>query len=136
MRFGEKLALAFALLIGVFGFVMIAGVLIQILERTSKYSPTTDLLLSLWFGVLPLAGGVLLYRRVRRAVAKREAEEREAAVLKVVKERKGIVTAVDVAEECGMSLEHAQNVLDGLQRHGFCEMDVADSGTVVYRFRL
>jgi len=136
MRLGERMELAAAFLIGVFGVVMIAGVLIQLLEGTSKYSPTTDLLLTLLFGVLPVAGSLLLYRRVRRAVAGRQVDEREAAVLKVVKERKGTVTAVDVAADCGMSMEHAQETLDGLQRHGFCEMDVADSGTVVYRFRL
>ena len=136
MRLGERLELAAAFLIGVFGVVMIAGVLIQLLEGTSKYSPTTDLLLTLLFGVLPVAGGLFLYRRVRRAVAGRQVDEREAAVLKVVKARKGTVTAVDVAADCGMSMEHAQETLDGLQRHGFCEMDVADSGTVVYRFRL
>jgi hypothetical protein len=136
MRLGERMELAAAFLIGVFGVVMIAGVLIQLLEGTSKYSPTTDLLLTLLFGVLPVAGGLLLYRRVRRAVAGRQVDEREAAVLKVVKQRKGTVTAVDVAADCGMSLEHAQETLDGLQRHGFCEMDVADSGMVVYRFRL
>jgi len=136
MRLGERMELAAAFLIGVFGVVMIAGVLIQLLEGTSKYSLTTDLLLSLLFGVLPLAGGLLLYRRVRRAVAGRQVDEREAAVLKVVKERKGTVTAVDVAADCGMSMEHAQETLDGLQRRGFCEMDVEDSGTVVYRFRL
>jgi len=136
MRLGERMELAAAFLIGVFGVVMIAGVLIQLLEGTSKYSPTTDLLLTLLFGVLPVAGSLLLYRRVRRAVAGRQVDEREAAVLKVVKERKGTVTAVDVAADCGMSMEHAQETLDGLQRHGFCEMDVEDSGTVVYRFRL
>jgi len=136
MRFGEKLEIAAAVLMGVFGLVIIAGVLIQILEGTSKYSPTSDFLLGVLFGILPLAGGVLLYRRVRRTVAGRQEDEREAAVLRVVRQRKGTVTAVDVAADCGMSMEHAQETLDGLQRHGFCEMDVSDVGTVVYRFRL
>jgi hypothetical protein len=136
MRLGERLELAGALLIGAFGVVMIAGVLIQLLEGTSKYSPVTDFLLGLLLGALPLIFGLLLYRRVRRAVAGRRRDEREAAVLKVAKERQGTVTAVDVAAACGMGLEHAQETLDGLQRQGFCEMDVADSGAVVYRFRL
>jgi hypothetical protein len=136
MRFGERLVLAVALLIGFFGFVMIAGVLIGVLEGTSKYSPSTNLVLSFLLGVLPLAGGLLLYWGVRRAVAKRKGEEREAAVLRVARERQGIVTAVDVAADCGMSLEEAEETLERLHLGGFSEIDVSDAGTVVYRFRV
>jgi hypothetical protein len=136
MRFGERLALAVALLIGIFGFVILAGVLIGSFEGTSQYSPSTNLLLSFLFGVFPLASGLFLFWRVRRAVARRKGEEREAAVLRVTRERQGIVTAVDVAADCGMSLEQAEETLARLHLRGFSEMDVADSGTVIYRFRL
>jgi hypothetical protein len=135
MRFGERLALAVAVLIGLFGFVMIAGVLIGTLEGTSKYSARTDLVLAFLLGILPLAAGAFLFWRVRRAVAQRKWEETEGAVLKVARERQGVVSAVDVAADCGMSLEQAEEILARLQRRGFSEMDVLDSGTVVYRFR-
>jgi hypothetical protein len=136
MRRDEKLALAGAVLVGLFGLVMIAGVLIGSLEKTSEYSPTTDALLSVLFGVLPLAAGIFLVRRTLGAVARRRREEREAAVLGVAKDHQGVVTAVDVAAECGMSLEQAEQTLGALHRRGFSEMDVTDAGTVVYRFRL
>lgn len=136
MRLGERLTLGIAALIGLFGFVMIAGVLIGTIERTSNYSPTTNTLLTFLFGALPLAGSLILYLRVRGAVAGRKRGEKEAAVLRVARERQGIVTAVGVAADCGMSLEEAQEILDRLQRGGFSEMDVSDTGTVVYRFRL
>ncbi len=135
MRFGERLALAVAVLVGLFGFVMIAGVLIQTLEGTSKYSARTDLVLAFLLGILPLAAGVYLFWRVRRAVVRRQWEETEGAVLKVARARQGAVSAVDVAADCGMSLEQAEEILDRLQRRGFSEMDVLDSGVVVYRFR-
>ena len=136
MTIGERLALVVAVLIGLFGLVMIAGVLIGVLEDTSDYSPSTNAMMTLLFGVLPLAIGVLLVWRVRRAAARRRQEAREAAVLGAVRKRQGVVTAVDVAADCGMSLEEAQGTLDWLHLRGFSEMDVLDSGTVVYRFRL
>jgi ABC-type nickel/cobalt efflux system permease component RcnA len=135
MKLGERLALAVAVLIGLFGFVMIAGVLIGTLEGTSKYSARTDLVLAFLLGILPLAVGAFLFWRVRRAVARRRCEETEGAVLKVARERQGVISAVDVAADCGMSLEQAEEILDRLQRRGFSEMDVLDSGVVVYRFR-
>lgn len=136
MRIGERLALAVAVLIGVFGFVMITGVLIGTLEGTSKYSVSTNLLLSFLLGVLPLAIGVFLFRSIRRAVARREREGTEGAVLKAARARQGVVSTVDVAGDCGMSLDQAQEILDRLHLRGFSEMDVSDAGTVVYRFRV
>lgn len=135
MKIDERLTLAVAVLLGLFGFVMLAGVLIGVLEGSSRYSPLTNLLLSFLFGVLPLALSWILYRRVRRGVARRKAEAAEAAVLKAARERQGTLTAVDVAADCGMSLEQAQEILDRLHLGGFCEIDVTDAGTVVYRFR-
>jgi hypothetical protein len=132
----ELLTLVFAAILGIFGIVIFGGVLIGAIERTSRYSPATDLLLSLLFGVLPLVWGLILYRRVRRAVAQRRSENTEAAVLRVAQERGGLVTAVDVAAGCGTSLEEAQKALDGLHLRGFCDIDVADSGTITFRFRL
>jgi TRAP-type C4-dicarboxylate transport system permease small subunit len=67
MKVDERLTLVVAVLLGLFGFVMLAGVLIGVLEGTSRYSPVTDLSLSFLFGVLPLALSWLLFRLVREA---------------------------------------------------------------------
>ena len=136
MTVSERLSVVFAVLIGLFGFVMLAGVLIGALEGTSKYSRSTDVTLTILLGVVPLVGGVLLYRRVRRAVARRQTAEKESAVLQVVRQHEGVVSPVDVAADCGMSLEEAEEILKRLQLRGFAEMDVTDTGTIIYRFRL
>jgi hypothetical protein len=136
MTVSERLAVVCAVVVGLFGFVMLAGVIIQFFEGTSKYSAFTDVLLSILLGVFPLVGGAALYGRVRRAVARRQREAREAAVLRVARDRQGVVTPVDVAADCGLSLEHAKEVLDRLHLRGFNEMDVTDTGTVIYRFQL
>lgn len=135
MTVNDRVAVVFALVVGLFGFVMLVGVLIGTLEGTSKYSEVTDVLLSLLLGVVPVAWGIILYRRVRRDVARRRAEEREAAVLRAARDRQGVVSPVDVAADCGMSLEQAQEILDQLHLRGFNEMDVSDTGTIIYRIR-
>ena len=136
MRVSERLTLVFAALLGMFGIVMIGGTLIGTIEGDSRYSPATNLLLSLLFGVLPLVWGWILVRRVRKAVAQRKTGATESAVLRVAREHDGLVTAVDVSADCGMTLEQAQETLDRLHLSGNCDIDVADSGTITYRFRL
>ncbi len=136
MRFGEQLLVVVAVLLSAFGVVMIAGVLIGILNHTSKYTLLTDFLLTLLFGVLPLVGGVLLYQRVRANTATRKADEWERTVLQVAKRHHGIVTAMDVASNSALTLEQAKDTLDQLNLKGFNEMDVSELGTIVYKFRV
>jgi len=49
MTVSEKLQVVVAVLLGVFGVVMLVGVCIGVLEGTSKYSLVTDLLLTILF---------------------------------------------------------------------------------------
>jgi hypothetical protein len=136
MTVSERLSVVFAVVLGLFGFVMLVGVLIGALEGTSKYSRFTDVTLTILLGVVPLVGGILLYRRVRGAVVRRRTEERESAVLQVARQHEGVVSPLDVAADCGMSLEQAEEILHQLHLRGFAEMDLTDTGTVIYRFRL
>src|SRR5262245_64295489 len=133
-RVEEKVLVVVAVLISAFGVVMIAGVLIGILNHTSKYTLLTDVMLTLLFGVLPLFGGVWLYRRVRANTATRKADEWERTVVQVAKRHRGMVTAMDVASSSVMTLEQAKATLDQLNLKGFNEMDVSDLGTIVYKF--
>jgi hypothetical protein len=133
---GERFTLLLAVLLGLFGFVMIAGALIGTLEGSSNYSPATNALLALLLGVTPMALGVVLYRRVRGRRGDRERAENEAIVLRLAAKREGVVTAVDIAAESGLPLETAEATLALLHRRGFNTMDVLDSGIVVYRFPL
>ena len=77
MTVSEKLQVVVAVLLGVFGIVMLAGVCIQVLEGTSKYSLVTDMLLTVLFVILPLVCAAWLYKRVRQAVTRRTVEDSE-----------------------------------------------------------
>lgn len=49
------------ILLGLFGLVITAGILISIAEGTSGYSPDADIVGLLLLGVVPLVGGVALF---------------------------------------------------------------------------
>lgn len=136
MTVSERLSIVFAVVVSLFGFLMLVGVLIGALEGTSKYSRFTDVTLTILLGVVPLVGGIRLYRRIRGSVVQRRIDERESAVLQVVRQHEGVVSPVDVAAGCGMSLEQAEETLKRLHLRGFAEMDVTDTGIVIYRFPL
>jgi hypothetical protein len=135
MTMSEKLQVVVAALLGVFGIVMLAGVCIQALEGTSKYSMVTDMLLTVLFGILPLVCGVWLYKRVRQAVTRRAVDDSEKIVLHLAQQHHGILTVVEVAANSTLSVEQAKATLDQLNIKGFNEMDVSDAGIIVYKFR-
>jgi len=135
MTVSEKLQVVVAVLLGVFGIVMLAGVCIQVLEGTSKYSLVTDMLLTVLFGVLPLVCAAWLYKRVRQAVTSRTVEDHEKIVLQLAQKHQGALTVVEVAANSALTLEQAKETLDQLNIKGFNEMDVSDAGIIVYKFR-
>jgi cadmium resistance protein CadD (predicted permease) len=134
MTTSEKLQVVVAALLGVFGIVMIAGVSIQALEGTSKYSMVTDGLLTGLFGILPLVGGVWLYKRVRQAATRRTIDDSEKIVLRLAKRHQGVLTVVEVTVNSTLSVEQAKETLDQLNLKGFNEMEVSDAGILVYKF--
>ena len=134
MTTSEKLQVVVAGLLGVFGLVMIAGVSIQALEGTSKYSRVTDGVLTVLLGILPLVGGVWRYKRVRQAVTRRAVDDSEKIVLRLAQRRQGVLTVVEVAANSTLSVEQAKETLDQLNLKGFNEMDVSDAGILVYKF--
>ena len=134
MTTNEKLQVVVAVLLGVFGLVMIVGVSIQFLEGTSKYSMVTDGVLTVLLGIVPLVGGVWRYKRVRQAVTRRTVDDSEKIVLRLAQRRQGVLTVVEVAANSTLSVEQAKETLDQLNLKGFNEMDVSDAGILVYKF--
>jgi hypothetical protein len=132
---GERLRLAAAVLLGGFGFVMVAGVTIGLSEGDREYSPATNLLLAVLLGVAPMGVAAWLARGVRRAVSSRSQAAREAAILALAPRRGGALRPADVAAATGMSLDQARECLDRLHLRGFCRLDLSDTGTELFRFR-
>lgn len=90
---------------------------------------------------LPAAGAGLLVRshlRERDRLTGRKAELRqqtlEAEILRMAREHGGRLTAVEVATELAMTPEAAKQALDALSAREQADIQITDSGVLVYSF--
>ncbi|WP_232696464.1 MarR family transcriptional regulator [Brevibacillus daliensis] len=55
-------------------------------------------------------------------------------VLSIASSQKGYVSIIDVAAQSEMTIERAQNILNKLQKSGYADLSVAETGDVIYYF--
>lgn len=125
-----------AVLISIFGLIIIAASLDDIFKKTASDSVPSNIVFLILIGILPLVLGVWLFRRTQVGASKRALEARERTVLDLASHHMGVLTVPQLAEESGMTLEQAKEILDRLNLKGFDEMAVSESGMVVYKFQL
>jgi hypothetical protein len=90
---------------------------------------------------LPAAAGIALltnrFRRGARLAARKELltqQTVEAEILRLAAQRAGRLTAVEVATEFALPQEKAKELLDALMVRDLADIQVTDSGVVVYVF--
>lgn len=91
--------------------------------------------------VLPAAGGVALltapFRRGARLSARKEVlrqQTLDAEILRLAAQRDGRLTAVEVATEFAIPPETAKELLDAFTVRDVADIQVTDSGVIVYAF--
>jgi hypothetical protein len=90
---------------------------------------------------LPAAAAVALasgHLRARGRLARRREELRqqtiESEILRLAEQRGGRLTAVEVASDMAISPEAAKEALDSLALRELAELEITDSGLLVYAF--
>ncbi len=91
-------------------------------------------------GIPGAAGGTLLYQHFAqgkklsgsRDQLKRQTQESE--LLRLAGEHSGRLTVVEVVRELAVTHSDAEELLRSLQVRGFAEIEITDSGMLVYRF--
>jgi hypothetical protein len=90
---------------------------------------------------LPAAGGIALlsapFRRGARLAARRELlrqQTYESEILRLAAQRQGRLTAVELVTEFAITPEKANELLESLMVRQLADVEVTDSGVVVYRF--
>jgi hypothetical protein len=103
-------------------------------------APATVVALLIAVG-LPAAGSVALaagHLRGRGRLARRREELRrqtiESEILRLAEQRGGRLTAVEVASDMAISPEAAKDALDSLALRELAELEITDSGLLVYAF--
>ena len=135
MKTSEKGLLAVAVVLTLFGLFIMLGTTVEIFDRTSKDSVGGDIAGFILAGIVPLAVGVWLFWRTLKGAAKRALEARELTVIHLARQHHGVLTVPQVAEESGMTLEQAAEILDRLYHKSFNEKTLAESGELIYRFQ-
>lgn len=70
-----------------------------------------------------------------KAVENKNYETPEKSIVKIAKKHNNKITIIDVIRETSLSSEQAEDTLKKLASRGLAEIDVKESGTVVYVFR-
>jgi hypothetical protein len=90
---------------------------------------------------LPAAAGVALasgHFRARGRLARRREELKrqtiESEILRLAEQRGGRLTAVEVASDMAISPEAAKDALDSLALRELADLEITDSGVLVYAF--
>ena len=90
---------------------------------------------------LPAAGGIALltapFRRGSRLSARKEIlrqQTYESEILRLAAQRQGRLTAVELVTEFAITPEKANELLESLMVRQLANVEVTDSGVVVYRF--
>ncbi len=86
------------------------------------------------FGVVPLLGGMLLFRKVKKAEKDTNIEFTERMILSLASKNKGILTAFHLAENTTLNLEEAKQTLDQYVIKGHARIEVNDNGGIEYHF--
>ena len=91
-------------------------------------------------GVLPMLEGLrrVLEARWRqpssRELNKRRTEQMEREILRLARDRGGVLTPGLVALETSISISDAERVLDSMASRGYAGMEVRDNGRIEYEF--
>lgn len=125
---------ALLLLLSVLMFVGFLG------TTASIGAPATIAALLITVG-LPAAAGLALasshFRRGGRLTRRRDELRRqtiESEILRLAGQHRGRLTAIEVASEMAVSPEEAKEALDSLVVREMAELEITDSGLLVYAF--
>jgi hypothetical protein len=100
-----------------------------------------DVVGALLIGIGPVVGGGLLIRshvKTKRkmliAQEKDEYARQEKEILRLAQEKGGRLSIPDIVVKTSMSTEQAEQVMREMTTKGYVDMQVTDSGVIVYEF--
>jgi hypothetical protein len=106
------------------------------------FKPVSNLLvdgiLILLFALAPIAG-VLLIRnsyvtKIEREKKVKAYAEQEKQVLKLAREKEGVLTVPEIVAETSMNADEADELMRELVLKRYADMKITDQGTVIYEF--
>lgn len=123
-----------AVLVAVFGIVMITGTLIQIFDNDTKHTVATNIIMCFLLGVLPLIMGIRIYVSAKNKAKYRQYEKYEKQILQLSHKKHGKLTYSDIAMNTGLTMEESKDIMRQFSANGYAKLHITDEGTVFYEF--
>ncbi len=89
-------------------------------------------------GGIPMTAAFVLFfmmKRQKKAAILQKENFYEHQIFYLARSRNGRITITEIVMELSISAEEAKKIMDQLVVKGFCELRLAESGTLVYHFQ-
>jgi len=113
---------------------MLAGSILLFLDKTDGWSGTQTIVMGSIFGVLPVTGGLQLCRKMKKRGQLRSREIVERQLLELASKNNGCLTIAETSMKMSIPSDEAKKILDECHLNNLAELEVSDSGAVLYRF--
>lgn len=120
------------------GLVMLLGFIVNLTKNPVEFG---DLVAALLFGGAPITiGGALIrshFKDKQKALQGKEdalQKQREKQIIRLAQQKGGRLTIPEIAVDTSMSTEEAEEFMRELVSKGYVDMQVTDSGVIVYEF--
>ena len=136
MKWVERLIYVLGILIILFGLLMTTGGLINLFDASQEDSAAKLLVMVGLLGIVPIIVGFVMCRKMKRNARHRKDERIERQILQLAKDNQGQLTISEVSRQLSLSSTEAKAVLDQCHLNNLAELQMSDTGVVVYRFHL
>lgn len=120
---------------------IVAGLMLLGFARVGSVTAASMIALVIGVGI-PAAVGIALLtgrlgggRSLTRAKAQLRRQTIEAEILRLAGQREGKITVVEVVTELALDHTEAKDLLDALSVRGIGDIQITESGTIVYDYR-
>jgi len=121
-----------------FGAFMLLGISVNLSEAAMSIG---DIVGAIFFGAGPIAGGGLMIRShmktKRLALQAKERDiyvQREKDIIRLAQAGNGRLSIPEIVADTSMSTDEAEDVMKEMTTKGYVDMQVTDSGVIVYEF--
>lgn len=114
--------------------VMAIGIAEMAAGGDGETSTGVYIFLLLFFAGTTAIGAYLAWKGFRIRTPRRGQLEREQRILALAQVNEGRVTIAEVAALCGLSVDQSKAELDRMQRGGITDVQLSDTGVLIYTF--
>ena len=136
MTWSERFIYLLGILVILFGFIMVAGGLVNLFESSRDRSAGEWIVMIMLLGIAPIIAGLMMCRKMKHKGRHRQDELIERQILQLARDYQGKLTIPEVSMKMSLSSIEAKAALDQCHLNSLAELHISDNGVVVYQFNM